>query len=53
MSENVEQQLKHLMRRAWRERWSDLLWGVYVKEVLNSKIITINYVLSVLILYLI
>ena len=50
MSENVEQQLKHLMRRAWRERWSDLLWGVYVKEVLNSKV-TINYTFSVLILY--
>nr|CAG4641474.1 EOG090X01FD [Eurycercus lamellatus] len=36
MSESVEQQLKHLMRRAWRERWSDLLWGVYVKEVIPS-----------------
>lgn len=50
MSENVEQQLKHLMRRAWRERWSDLLWGVYVKEVLNSKVI-LDYIFSFMILY--
>nr|CAG4646828.1 EOG090X01FD [Megafenestra aurita] len=34
MSESVEQKLKHLMRKAWRERWTDLMWGVYVKEVI-------------------
>lgn len=37
MSESVEQKLKHLMRKAWRERWTDLMWGVYVKEVFTSS----------------
>jgi hypothetical protein len=37
MTESVEQKLKHLMRKAWRERWTDLMWGIYVKEVLQHS----------------
>ena len=33
MSENVEQKLKNLLLKAWRERWTDIMWGIYVKEV--------------------
>ncbi|XP_046644835.1 mediator of RNA polymerase II transcription subunit 24-like [Daphnia pulicaria] len=36
MTESVEQKLKHLMRKAWRERWTDLMWGIYVKEVIPA-----------------
>jgi len=36
MSESVEQKLNLLLKKAWRERWTDLMWGIYVKEV-NQK----------------
>ncbi|XP_057366748.1 mediator of RNA polymerase II transcription subunit 24-like [Daphnia carinata] len=36
MTESIEQKLKHLMRKAWRERWTDLMWGIYVKEVIPA-----------------
>lgn len=26
--------IKSLLLRAWRERWSDLQWGIYIKQVL-------------------
>ena len=34
--ESMDQKLKHLLMKAWRERWSDLMWGIYVKEVRNN-----------------
>ena len=34
MSDSVEQKLKNLLLKAWRERWSDIVWGIYVKEVI-------------------
>ena len=34
MSDSVEHKLKNLLLKAWRERWSDIVWGIYVKEVM-------------------
>nr|CAG4642316.1 EOG090X01FD [Evadne anonyx] len=34
MSDSVEHKLKNLLLKAWRERWSDIVWSIYVKEVI-------------------
>ncbi len=34
MNDGVEKKLQNLLIKAWRERWPDLTWGIYVKEVI-------------------
>ena len=46
MGESVEHKLKHLLIKAWRERWSDITWGIYVKEVRFLLFCIRNYLLS-------
>lgn len=36
-----EAQAKNLIMRAWRERWTDVQWGIHVRSVI------INYLESI------